>query len=967
MIILRLLVVMVVVAQPPQPLNWTPGMTPQIHNMFRTLEGQSLDIILTSAPVLRLKAIEHEIQLKCFEQVVDLTQPGRIAHNLRREVRSLRQSDIRLKSDFVRLSTSDIEFFLGQQQVSYLDCNTLCITKNSKVVEDLGQMSQWLQLFEEEKLKKFWVNSIQNQSISEESYYSASYSLKVLLNGTQVRVFPKSDFNEEETDCFTFRDHKVEKCSDITNLGAMTLYFEQHGKDNVYYNRHLYNLALQVKLNRMYRKLNAEDKVNLTIANYHLNTLKFQTFIPRPNNIKKLPLELATCICNRHRNVTKSKIRLARSTLEEAALVLSQVPLGLETARIKGHGNQHLSSVEEILEDRANEKRRTPIDQYLEYNDIYDLFVNSSDWIRAQNGSSNISLVEKWLTGYPDHREQYKPITRQLTSFRKESLKSQQPQQPQALVGSVSLGALKLFSIGAPYLYEQTSEVVGKIMTEHKGFWIKPDLSPENRVSAEQFNSYLNGAFRQTTGARFSVGNDRLNVNYPDITLLSQGTSLLHDNDINEFSLKALQLQILIEKLKQKLPSILVTRLLSEVTGELVRNSSVFVEILESKSFLSFRLYYQSIIKSSTLTNYKFYTLPHAKRGKEQFFFQIANVSINMEKDLYLSSKQSKHFDCVKAVMGNVALTLNDKCIEKSRVVGLIENALVFKDSYTLMIQGPGVLHYSCNSEPASMYAIHEQLILFLIHNSCNLHGVFADSIQYHFKATNNHRGNFTVFPLLKYEVPFLATRAEKVDLILLSFAITLGIIAFLFILITLGCLYAKKKLGVRITRNQNRNLELQVTRTRRSQSTETHDLDFNRTPPLEVVDLKTLPREGGQRGMNILQEALGQSLNYGIDRKFDFQRNNQENDFLPQDKHYLSNSFLLETFPDMEVGTSRRMSQESMDFDKSKLHRCKTTGCLECPRTSIQPTYPYGSDSIMQSSTIIRKVKPKTVTLSKL
>ena len=118
---------------------------------------------------------------------------------------------------------------------------------------------------------------------------------------------------------------------------------------------------------------------------------------------------------------------------------------------------------------------------------------------------------------------------------------------------------------------------------------------------------------------------------------------------------------------------------------------------------------------------------------------------------------------------------------------------------------------------------------------------------------------------------------------------------------------------------------------------------------------------------MNILQEALGQSLNYGIDRKFDFQRNNQENDFLPQDKHYLSNSFLLETFPDMEVGTSRRMSQVSIDFDKSKLHRCKTTGCLECPRTSIQPTYPYGSDSIMQSSTIIRKVKPKTVTLSKL
>ena len=103
MMIFKLLVVLGA-AKPPKPLNWTPGMTPQIHNMFKTIDGQSLDIILTSAPVLRLKAIEHEIQLKCFEQVVDLTQPGRFAHNLRREVRSLRESEIRLKSDYKSLA-----------------------------------------------------------------------------------------------------------------------------------------------------------------------------------------------------------------------------------------------------------------------------------------------------------------------------------------------------------------------------------------------------------------------------------------------------------------------------------------------------------------------------------------------------------------------------------------------------------------------------------------------------------------------------------------------------------------------------------------------------------------------------------------------------------------------------------------------------------------------------------------------
>ena len=79
----------------------------------------------------------------------------------------------------------------------------------------------------------------------------------------------------------------------------------------------------------MYNELNTENKVILTIADYHLGTLKFQTFIQRPDNIRKLPMELATCICNIHRNITKNRIRLARSTLQEAALILSQVPLWL--------------------------------------------------------------------------------------------------------------------------------------------------------------------------------------------------------------------------------------------------------------------------------------------------------------------------------------------------------------------------------------------------------------------------------------------------------------------------------------------------------------------------------------------------------------------------------------------------------------------------------------------------------------
>ena len=344
------------------------------------------------------------------------------------------------------------------------------------------------------------------------------------------------------------------------------------------------------------------------------------------------------------------------------------------------------------------------------------------------------------------------------------------------------------------------------------------------------------------------------------------------------------------------------------------------------------------------------------------FFLQISNISVNMKKDLYLSSKRSQQFTCQKAVLGNKAFPLFEHCTIKPRVVNLIETALRFDDSYSLMIEGPGVLHYSCNGQPASMIALEKQITLFLVHNSCNLHGVFENSVQYHFPATTQIGGNFTVFPLLKYVLPNLATRAEKIDLILWSLGVTVIIIACLLLILALGCLYAKRRLGMRIRRNTDRNLELQLrcdslspTNSHRSSSIAMPGMDLtlerNSTPIFntgrKVTERKNL------KSSDLYKESLQQGI--------DFQLNE-----IPKDTLYnqmwrsKEQEFLNDTFPNFQQEIqSKRMSLRTTDSGIS--HTCKSPECLQCLKMDLPiDNYKLPEIPLHFSNTIVRKIAKK-------
>ena len=82
-----------------QPLEWHSRMTPAYHHMFGD-KAESLDLILTSSPIVRIKKSEPRLKLFKNSQVIDISKAAILGHNLKRAVQVLGSQQMSIKSGF---------------------------------------------------------------------------------------------------------------------------------------------------------------------------------------------------------------------------------------------------------------------------------------------------------------------------------------------------------------------------------------------------------------------------------------------------------------------------------------------------------------------------------------------------------------------------------------------------------------------------------------------------------------------------------------------------------------------------------------------------------------------------------------------------------------------------------------------------------------------------------------------------
>ena len=879
----------------PEPLQWSNTLPFQTFPIVSDASN-SLDLIFSSAPLLRHRKVTKQRQLKVFSQNIDLTSVALKVHNRRRDISLLLENHVRLASVFIPAYRSKQEYLLESRPMSYHDCSTFCADFSSVIFHNMDMLIDILTLFSDFH-GHFWIKSFQTEQLVDN--YGGIYSLAINNGKNKTEIFPFSQYNNQSTQCFFLQNFELQPCVGKGNLGSETSYFEMRAEKHLYYNQHPFSLKAQLVIPL------APKHRNGSLYTWYTENIYFQTFIPRSSHLKSHHKELAQCMCVRPQNVTLIQQEKANTQLSQAFLSFEELSFGIERPRVRGHSHEHLSTVPHILADMPNEKFRPEVDHYLNENIIFPLFVNSTDWQVASNTSNGTNLFET----LPLHRSA-SPRTSPVTA-------------------AAAMGLLKIASIGVPFLIDQVGPVWAKLSERHSGYFVKPDLSRDKMIDSKHFQSYLDETFKDNA-VKFQVLNDRIKVF--SHTKYFKPDQVLNQAQVISFQHEAQALSALQSQLFAELPNLLISRLVTEVSHKIDPNSEIYVEILKAKSFISYRFYYLELVESSSVTTFQFYVFPHIQRKNSWQYYYVQNVSINMADSFHLSSQRAKEFLCQKAVLGTEISSLEEVCSTVTRVPPLLEKAIIIQNGYTLFVRGNGVLHYSCVGKPASMFVMKDEFILFLVNDACSVHAVFQNSIQFHLPSTSHKPGDFEVFPLLQYSISVYATREEKVDFFLWFIGIIFVILLCFILILVCACLYYKKRLGLRIARANTENHPIELQFVDRFASTPEQALPFS--PPPGHVESKlapnqVLPSEGGPIAENVFQKVFKANLCRSpqiVDSEVTFYR---------------------QTFPYMHRSNSTSRSSSTVTYDSGLVltprqkpdHLCLTPRCKrQCDLRSKNP-----------------------------
>ena len=860
----------------PEPFSWSPSSTFQTIPIFSG-KDQTLDLIFSSSPLLRQRKVTKQRQMKVYSQNVDLTSMAIAVHNRRRDLGLMLKRHVKLSSEFSFSPNSDYEFHFNHLHQTFHECEIYCFDHSSYILDDMARLLDILYLYPK-FTGNIWINSTQTESLVDD--YGAKYRLSIFDQQKLVNIFPSSDFNNKTTTCYYLQDFNLTSCSDRHNLGTETKYFEFRAGTHLYYNRHVFDLKVQ-----LFIPPEPENR-NVSLYQWYKDNVNFKIFLPRASHLKSHKNEKAQCLCMRLQNVSYIENERANVQLSETFLAYDDLKLGIERPRVRGESQDFLSTDQFILSDLENEKYRADVDQYLNEGVVFPLFINSSDWFQGnKTNNSNITLT----TGTSRHR--VVPQTAQVVS-------------------AAAIGLLKIASIGLPFVLDQAAPIWAKLAREHSGFFVKPDLSPDHRIDPGHFQDYLDRVFKENS-VRFRILTDRIKV-YSDEKYFKPQQPL-NKIELAQFEHEASSLERFQERLYSEIPNLLISRLLSQVHHKIDDESDIFVEILPAKSFFSYRIYYLELLDFTSVTNYNFYILPHAQRQNTWEYFFVQNMSLHFNDNFLLSSQHSKEFLCQKAVMGSQITKQKEVCSIVNRNPPLVEIALEFLSGYTLFARGSGVIHYSCVGHPASMLIVKNQCTLYMVHSSCSLHAVFENSLQFDFPARSQTFGDFQVFPILKYQIPVYATRRETVNLFMISILTILIVFVILLSLLSLTCWYYKRKLGIRIARQIDTAAPLEIqfvnqpqpVQRRLSLPPSTH-LDQNTSE----INKHILPTMGGPLAESILESAF----------KSNILRNSESN-------------FYNQTFPHMNGSSS---TSSTVTFDSGLIrsprrrpsHLCLTPKC---------------------------------------
>ena len=173
------------------PLSYSNNLDPSLLRLFQT-PTSNLRLFLTDSPIMKHSSVQRKLELQVSRFVLDMSALARVSHNLKRSVSFLKNSKIKVSSEFKSAHSGALEFKVFEQ-VSFHQCRTHCTAEKSVMFRDLGELTELFKVMPHlsEKHPNFWLMTSQ-QDIAEGAY-SAHYKVFSSLYNEPIALLPQSE------------------------------------------------------------------------------------------------------------------------------------------------------------------------------------------------------------------------------------------------------------------------------------------------------------------------------------------------------------------------------------------------------------------------------------------------------------------------------------------------------------------------------------------------------------------------------------------------------------------------------------------------------------------------------------------------------------------------------------------------------------------------------------------------------
>ena len=697
------------------PLEWHPSLPNSVHDLSLPVPGQTTWLTLTDAPVIRYSKLEQKYQVFQLSQLVDFTDLSLAGQNLKTQLSRFSGKTTEVFQEFFSRSTFMHEFYI-KDDLSFLQCQTVCIAKSSTLVQQSNQLLE-LNVLTSRYDGYTWVDSMQNHT--GQDYNIFWNTLRPSM------IFPQNNLHNGTVEVFQINNQVPVPVEDI---GHRQFYFDPTSGE--YYRSEMY---------RLHVRFNNKRDVQILIPN--LATSQTSEF------------ELSRCVCVRDISENLKHTLVANNIAAFTRSTLSPEISNIEAQRLVDSGSQTMDSVENLLKSHTlytNSENRL-----IHPSQLYPLH---SDQPVHDQGQVNLE------------RDWHEQDTRSTSSNRQTRLAGL------ASLGSTVLWKAVAFT--APYVLDKQKDILHNFGKEIQGSFLLDSNVNQNWSSPASWQRQVDFSLKDSP-ISMEFQNDGVNLQLRDEQPQLQKYDTPNIQLAQVLEKTGGDLAFVKDQIFPEIPKMLLSHVLPRLSFPIRENSQVLVEIEKAATFWRVKFFFECKRTDLDFTKVEVQTLPHVLRENTLYKAEVPvdQLSVTQNPSLHhdITLRQSK---CADLLLSHTPEDILSSCGELPYQSKVVTEIFSLDEGSLWLISGPAKLTYQCSLKTAVTELLSKQFNVLFIHTSCDF-SISNKGITFQQARSSQLQSIVPVLHILSYDAPVQVSSAEW-RLLWLSLITTIAVSTFL-------------------------------------------------------------------------------------------------------------------------------------------------------------------------------------------